>query len=75
MNSIPKSLNDYEFLAELFSFSCFEVCVKRTYRAGKTSASNSVHKCRRMIFFDDGMPIAVAIVSPEKDGSNTTSPP
>ncbi|KAI9583582.1 hypothetical protein GQX74_005330 [Glossina fuscipes] len=46
-----------------------------TYRAGKINASNSVDKWRRIIFFDGGIPKAVAMVSPENDGSNTTKPP
>lgn len=47
----------------------------QAYRAGRISASNSAHKCRLIIFFDCGIPKAVAIVSPENDGSNTTRPP
>lgn len=46
-----------------------------THLAGITSASNSATKCLRIILFDGGMPRAVAIVSPVKDGSNTTRPP
>lgn len=37
--------------------------------------SNSVIKCLRTIFFDDAMPKAEAIVSPENEDSNTTKPP
>jgi len=47
----------------------------KTHRAGKMRASNSVLRCRRIMFFEGGMPRAVAMVSPEKDGSNTTRPP
>lgn len=39
------------------------------------SASNSVARWRRIMFLEGGIPSAVAIVSPEKDGSSTTSPP
>jgi len=46
-----------------------------THLAGRMRASNSVFRCRRIMFLDGGMPRAVAMVSPEKDGSNTTSPP
>lgn len=58
----------------------YDICAREllfvlTYRAGKINASNSVDKWRRIIFFDGGIPKAVAIVSPENDGSNTTKPP
>lgn len=45
------------------------------YLAGTISASNSATKCLRIMLLDGGIPSAVAIVSPVKDGSNTTKPP
>lgn len=47
----------------------------QTHLAGSINASNSVVKCRRIMLLDCGIPKAVAIVSPENDGSNTTKPP
>lgn len=62
-------LNCEEIVAEI---------TKRTYRssylAGRTKLSNSAARCRRMMFFEGGIPSAVAIVSPVKDGSNTKPP-
>lgn len=47
----------------------------RTYLAGRTKASNSVAKWRLIMFLFGGIPNAVAIVSPEKEGSRTIKPP
>lgn len=46
-----------------------------SYLAGRISESNSVIKCLRTIFLEGAIPNADAIVSPENDDSNTTSPP
>ena len=46
-----------------------------TNLAGRTKLSNSVAKCLLIIFFDWGIPRAVAIVSAENEDSNTTRAP
>lgn len=53
----------------------FLIVKDNSYLDGRIRESNSVIKCRRTIFFEGAIPNADAMVSPENDDSNTTSPP
>lgn len=66
----------FTLLIALFTSAWYSsIWQKMTYLAGRTRASSSVARCRRIMFFDGGIPKAVAIVSPVNDGSRTTSAP